>query len=612
MQHSLRSRQQLVDTLVGRRLVSATALCAAMTLPSLAQADVLADGLVSDQLEMDDEFIVGVAQPTAIAFLPDGRILVAERLGDLVVRTADGTMTTAGSFPVNSVEGEQGLLNVLPHPDFATNHLLYFFYSASDEAGGTPEARHRVVTIELGDDNLLDMSTETLIVGDLMGPENHNASGMSIYGDYLFIGTGDTGSNSFSTPGNDIGNYYGTCLTNANGKLLRVHLDGSIPEDNPLIGQTVTACGAAPGIEPTETSNSPREEIFAWGFRNPFRLWADPKTGNVWVGGVGESTFEMIQLVPPSGGLHFGWPYREGNAGLPIDTCQNILPNVGDCTPPVYVCEQSDNGGGYSTPAPDDPNVPNECDSITGGLILDGCEWPADFEGRYVFGDYQNERVWTLPLNETRDGVIGEREELLRTQSSGPVAFAEYGGALYMVGHSGNGHITRLAPKEPEPACDVPAMEPEPEPVDPTPTDPVAEEPAPEEPVTEEMPPEDPAPDAEPATTEPAPSEPAPAEPASTDTPAPANSGETTPGAAEPNEGQTSVPTSDPATPMPGQTTGGAVSPTAPSEETPTLDSTSDSTSDGCGCRVTGRGGATGWAWLVLGVLGVGLVRRRW
>ncbi len=420
---------------------------------SVARADTLADG-VSEQLDIDDEFIVGVSQPTAVAFLPDGRVLVAERTGDLVLRTADGTMTTAGSFDVNSQAGEQGLLNVLPHPDFENNHLLFFYYSAGAGIGGSNDQRHRVVTIELGDDNLLDMSTETVLVTDLKGPANHNGGGITIFDDYLFIGTGDTGNNSNSPPGQNIRNYYPTCFTNAQGKVLRVHLDGSIPSDNPLVGKTVTACGDSPGVVPSTTSTEPREEVFAWGFRNAFRVWADPMTGNVWVGNVGEITYEMIQVVPPSGALHFGWPFREGNEGLGVDECQNFEPNVGDCAPAAYRCEQSDGANGNAPP--DNPDVPNDCDSITGGLILNGCQWPTQLEGRYVFGDYQSQRVWTLPINAERNDVIGEREDLM-TMNGGPVHFAEYDGSLYVVAHSGNGHVTRISPKNPEASCDGPS-----------------------------------------------------------------------------------------------------------------------------------------------------------
>lgn len=412
-----------------------------------ASADTL-DDTVADKLVMDDEFIVGISEPTAMAFLPDGRVLVTERSGQLVLRRPDGTLSTAATFEVNSGPGEQGLLNVLPHPDFEDNHLLYFYYSASDAAGGSADDRHRVSLIELGDDGLLDMSTERVLVADLMGPANHNGGGLSIHGDYLFIGTGDTGNNSNSRPGEGLRNYYPTCLTNAQGKVLRVHLDGAIPSDNPLVGQAVTACGSSPAVVPDGISDAPREEIFAWGLRNAWRLWADPQTGNVWVGNVGEITFEMLQVVPPSGGLHFGWPYREGNQGLGVDSCRATSPDTGDCVDAVYVCEH--NGTGDD----DDPDVPNDCESITAGLILNDCQWPAEFEGRFVFGDYDTNNVWTLPLDQARSSVIGEREPVMRMQGAGPVDFREHAGALYVVGYSGNGHVTRIAPAMPEPACD--------------------------------------------------------------------------------------------------------------------------------------------------------------
>jgi hypothetical protein len=80
-------------------------------------------------------------------------------------------------------------------------------------------------------------------------------------------------------------NWFGTCLSNGNGKILRVELDGGIPADNPLASvASVTACDTTlcPQSEPSGTA-PPRKEIYAWGFRNPWRIWFDTTTGNLWV-----------------------------------------------------------------------------------------------------------------------------------------------------------------------------------------------------------------------------------------------------------------------------------------------------------------------------------------
>jgi MYXO-CTERM domain-containing protein len=418
-----------------------------------AYADSLAAGPPSELLQIDDEWMTGLNQPTGMAFLPDGRLVITLRAGQVLVRMPDGEEVEAGTIAVSTSFQEKGLLNVVAHPDYPNNHLVFFYYTGS---GGNGDD-NRVVTMELGEDNILDVDSEIRLVEGIAAPLNHDGGGLAILGDYLFIGTGDSGSNTNAHPSEEVvGNYYPTCLTNLNGKVLRLNLDGTIPEDNPLVGQTVTACGSSPGMQPSGTSDQPRTEIFAWGFRNAFRVWGDPKTQNVWVGHVGEITYEMINVVPPAGGVHFGWPFREGGEGRPASACQDYAPNVGDCVDPVYSCE-SDMAN------PNNPDVPNDCRSMTGGLILNGCEWPAEFEGHYVFGDYNSEMFWTLQLNDERNDVVAERVEFGSTQGGGPVQFVEHEGALYVITYGGNGHISRIAPQVPEAPCEgMPEPEPEP------------------------------------------------------------------------------------------------------------------------------------------------------
>lgn len=436
------------------RVLSGSSVILALLVASPAFADSLASGTPSSLLEVDDAFVSGVDQPTSIAFLPDGSALITEQGGNVRLRTPDGTLQNAGSISVNRSKfaGEQGLLNVLPHPDFAENRLLFFYYTTANDK--------RVVTIELGENNQLQLNTEKVIVSGIVYPPgaggfsgNHNGGALTIYDGKLYIGAGDGGSNSNAAANSmTVGNYYGTCLTNLNGKILRVNLDGSIPEDNPLVGKTATGCAADENTEPSTTSSEPKTEIWAWGLRNPWRIWADPKTGNLWVGDVGEITYEEINVIPKAGGVHMGWPWREGHEGFPLSKCGDISPNVGDCIEPTYICEQDNKGPGGQ---PDNPNVPNSCESITGGVILNDCEWPAEFEGRYVFGDYAGRRVWTLEVNDDRSGTVGERVEFLTVENGrGPVHIVEHQGALYVVGHSmSGGGVTRIAPKTPEASC---------------------------------------------------------------------------------------------------------------------------------------------------------------
>lgn len=433
-----------------RRAVHCSALALAFGLAAnTAAADSLATGSPSDLLDVDDEWVADISQPTGMAFLPDGRLVITRRTGEVMVRTTDGEVVEAGSFQVSTSFGEKGLLNVAVHPDYANNNIIFLYYTGQGNGGDD----NRVVTMELSEDNVLDTDTEIRLVEGIAAPLNHDGGGLAIDGNYLYIGTGDSGNNSNSEPDEMVvTNYWPTCQTKLNGKILRLTVDGDIPDDNPLIGQTVTACVEDRGTEPTGTSTEPREEIFAWGFRNAFRLWADPKSHNLWVGHVGEVTYEMISVVPPTGNVHLGWPFREGNEGQGKDRCQDFLPNVGDCKDSAYHCESSEGNPGS---ADYNPDVPDDCDSMTGGLIFTGCEWPAEIEGKYIFGDYQSQLIWTLEVNDARDDVISERVDFASAQGGGPVAFVEHEGALYVAVYSGSGgHISKITPKTPEPACE--------------------------------------------------------------------------------------------------------------------------------------------------------------
>ena len=405
-----------------------------MTLSTPGAADSLAPGAPADSMRIED-FVTDVDQLTAFAFLPDGRLLITRKSGELVLASADGQTTEViANFDVDT-DSEKGLLNVLVHPGFAQNHLIFLYYSRN---GGDSLDKHRVVTVPFENDDV-NPAAETVIVSNLRGPANHDGGALALSPDgrYLYVGVGDTGCNSGQPPepAYTPTNYFGTCLTTANGKILRVNVDGSIPTDNPIVGDMATACGDGCGDEPTTLAMG-RGEIFAWGFRNPWRIWADPQTGNVWVGDVGEVTFEEINVVPPAGGKHYGWPWREGRSGHPLSKCTEISPNVGDCVEPVYHCGR---GGGAD----------GGCSSITGGVIVDSCSWPPTLRGRYYFADFSAGVVYSLGVNAGRDGVNGPRANFANsTASAGPVHF-DVGpdGNLYYGTHAGT--IVRVSPRTP-------------------------------------------------------------------------------------------------------------------------------------------------------------------
>jgi glucose/arabinose dehydrogenase len=242
-----------------------------------------------------------------------------------------------------------------------------------------------------------------------------------IYNGQLYVGVGDTGSNA-SPPVNK----YGSCLNKGNGKVLRVNLDGSVPTNNPLSGLTeVTACNSTTG---GWTTAAPDPRIFAWGFRNPWRIWVDPMTGLLWVGDVGETSQEEISVG--GGDQHYGYPFVEGTqawGNVANKNCSSMVPSRA-CTAPAYSYTRS-----VGT-------------AVTGGLILDRCGWPEVFGGtHYVFGDSSGGWIRALPVNESRTGFA----------SNSPVQFAFYSapvsfrtgpdGALYVVFY-GLGAVYRFTP----------------------------------------------------------------------------------------------------------------------------------------------------------------------
>src|SRR5262245_65077457 len=248
---------------------------------------------------LEERFVSGTGQTTDFRWLPDGRLVVINKSGGVLVRPATGgPLVSAGSFDVDT-GSEKGLLGVAVHPDFATNVQLFFYYSAAASAGGTDDDRHRVVMRTLGSDSRLSPG-ETVLLRGLRGPANHDGGALDIGPDrLLYVGVGDTGCNSGQVPEPPYTptNFYATCLADfpqtnggGNGKILSIGLDGGIPATNPLVGATgVTACGTSCAAPISDGMlGTARAEIFAWGFRNPFRLWVDPLTGRVWVGDVGE------------------------------------------------------------------------------------------------------------------------------------------------------------------------------------------------------------------------------------------------------------------------------------------------------------------------------------
>jgi len=407
-------------------------LSVALLVTARARADELSAAAAS-AFELST-FMDGLELPTSLELLPDGRAVVTEKMGRVVVRLPNGERVVAGKLDVDA-KTEKGLLDVIRHPQFAENHLLVFYYSS---ASAPDTDKHKISLIRLGDDNHLDLSTEKVLIKGLRGPDDHEMGGglaIDSTGN-LLVGVGDTGCRAKKLPEPPFTptNFFATCLTNGNGKILRVGLDGSIPKDNPLVSvDAATACGATCGDDAFKLPKAePRRDIWAWGLRNPWRIWVDPKTGNVWTADVGDIAYEEIDVIPKEGGRHLGWPFREGAAGHPVSECRRVTPDRGDCMDPAYSCRHDDVPGDADT----------GCKSINGGLIVDDCRWPDEYRGRYFFGDNANGRMWSVEPTPDRDGVVqGSRKDF--GKADGFVVDMDHGGdgALYAT-------VMRIPPDE--------------------------------------------------------------------------------------------------------------------------------------------------------------------
>jgi glucose/arabinose dehydrogenase len=397
----------------------------------------LAAGFVG-KVTLDAGYITGATAATDIAFAGDGRALVTTKGGALLVRHADGTITTI-AYPFGGTldtDSEKGLLGVVADPNVAQNRAFYFYVS-----NGPTADKHRVYRAVLGASaDTLAVDATPIIAASrglgpgLEGPANHDGGGLFVSGGQLYVGVGDTGANA-SPPVNK----YGSCLNKGNGKILRVNLDGTLPAGNPFSpSDTVTGCESPTGPW-GGASADPR--IFAWGLRNPWRFSIDAKTGLLWIGDVGEVTSEEISIG--SGNQHYGYPFVEGSkvwGDLQGMNCPFMMPSRA-CTPPAFAYDHTVG------------------QAVTGGVIVEGCGWTDVFGGTdYVFGDSSAGWIRVLPVRPDRTGFSSATPIDLATGSA-PVSFRMGpDGALYVV-FNGSGSVARLVPSS-RTGADCPAAVP--------------------------------------------------------------------------------------------------------------------------------------------------------
>jgi glucose/arabinose dehydrogenase len=201
----------------------------------------------------------GLMNPWSVAFLPEGDILITEKSGTLrLVRNGILRMAPIEGVPAVLDAGQGGLMDVVPHPDFESNQLIYLTYSKP--IGDGTEATTALARGRFVNDRLMDL--EDIFVSQTRGRPGHYGSRIAFDADgYIFMTVGErqiasTGDLS-AHPAQDISNHLG--IVN------RLNDDGSVPSDNPFVG--------TPGARP---------EIWSYGHRNPQGLAIHPETGDVW------------------------------------------------------------------------------------------------------------------------------------------------------------------------------------------------------------------------------------------------------------------------------------------------------------------------------------------
>jgi len=335
------------------------------------------------------------------------RLWVIEQAGRIHIIDAKTGARQAEPFldlvsQVSRRGNEEGMLGLAFAPDFAKSGRFYLNFVDKDH-------HTRIVRLTAAgpDFSLADPGSMEVLLSFKQDFDNHNGGWIDFGPDgFLYIGNGDGGAaNDPKQRAQAMDTYL--------GKILRLDVSGdsgyTIPKGNPFVGKD--------GVKP---------EIWALGLRNPWRCSFDRKTGDLWIGDVGQNQREEINYLPrgTGAGSNFGWRLREGDQATPQDGVGGKAPK--GAIEPVYVY---DHGGG-----------PTQGMSVTGGYLYRG---PVrELVGRYIFGDYNNRRVWSfLPNRNGKPTRFKDHSDDFQPAGGKLGMIASFGedalGNLYIVDHGG-------------------------------------------------------------------------------------------------------------------------------------------------------------------------------
>jgi glucose/arabinose dehydrogenase len=377
-----------------------------------------------------DRVVAHVKHPTAVAWTPDDRMLVTQKGGRLYVFGTNGRKTTALNLRRSMcINGSRGLMTVEVDPRFSQNHYIYLLWThdahhdcfGREGRAGLPE--HRVVRYVLRDDNEVARGRAKVIVDHLVSAELQHQANDVLFGKdgYVYVSVGD-GLCRVKRP-----RVCGPANNNAQrldvpkGKVFRVTRTGTPPRTNPFAGKPGAHRCTKPGR--IERGRGPCAEVFARGFRNPWRLARRPGTNTFYVNDVGLYDWEEIDRLTRRG--NYGWNKREGHCAT--GSRSRCGPSRFD--DPVF--DYAHRGG---------------CLSITGGVFVPPAvrgSWPRSYVGDYLFADFGCATIFRLT---GKGNDRGRRPFVIRAGAPVDLAFGPYRQtqALYYLDY-GSGTVHRVS-----------------------------------------------------------------------------------------------------------------------------------------------------------------------
>jgi len=337
----------------------------------------------------------GLNHPWAMAFLPEGGVLITERPGNLrLLRVPGGLSKPLAGVPKVAAQGQGGLLDVALSPDFAKDRYVYLSYAEADGSkSGTAVGRGRLSA----DDTALEGFRVLFRQEPKLSSGLHYGSRLVFDGKgYLYISLGENNQRPTAQD-----------LDKLQGKVVRLKADGSVPPDNPFVGQA--------GVRP---------EIWSYGHRNPQGMALNPWTGQLWENEHGPRGGDEINLVQR--GKNYGWPLATHGinySGQPIPEAKGAdLPGM---EAPLYWWPKS--------PA------------ISGMAFYNADRFPV-WRNSVFIGALANQNLIRLTLDGDRvtaqEWLLTDRKQRIRDVRLGP------DGYVYVLTDASPGELLRLAPAE--------------------------------------------------------------------------------------------------------------------------------------------------------------------